>query len=103
MRTPPTHSQAEKDFNALAESYHIEVENDWLGFDPLDNYASKILDAKYDKVNVEDVAAAQSHLTPTQRSDLAKLSKKRLKQFMPDIILCQEYIKILSKRSLNTW
>jgi len=81
MRAPPTQSQAEEDFNALAESYHIEVENDWLGFDPLDNYASKILDAKYDKVNVEDVAAAQSHLTPTQKSDLAKLLKKHEELF----------------------
>ena len=81
MRTPPTHSQAEEDFNALAESYHIQVENDWPGFDPLDNYASKILDAKYDKVNVEDVAAAQSHLTPTQKSDLAKLLKKHEELF----------------------
>ena len=68
MQTPPTHSQTEEDFNALAESYHIEVENDWLGFNPLEYYVSKILDAKYDKVNVEGVAAAQSHLTPTQKT-----------------------------------
>ena len=38
-------------------------------------YASKILDAKYEKVKVEDIVAAQSHLTPNQRDDLAKLLK----------------------------
>ena len=49
MRAPPT-PDTEEDFNAFAESYLIELENEFLGFDPFDNYASKILDAKYEKL-----------------------------------------------------
>jgi len=75
MCVPPTFEQAEEDFNALFKSYLIDIENEWLGFGPLDSYASKILDAKYEKVKVEDIVAAQSHLTPNQRDDLAKLLK----------------------------
>ena len=124
-RALPTPAQTEEVFNALFGSYLVEIENDWLEFDTLDSYASKILDARYEKFNVEDVVVAQSHLTPTQRSDLAKLLKKHwelfsekldlyqhkkmilscsqgLRQYMPDIILCQEYIKTHSERSLNT-
>ena len=81
MRSPPTITQAEEDFNALFESYLIEMENDHFGFEPLDNYASKILDAKYDKVDVKDVAQEQAHLTATQRNDLERLLKKHEKLF----------------------
>ena len=44
MRKPPTLDQEEEDSNVLAESYLIDVENDWLGFGPLANYNLKILD-----------------------------------------------------------
>ena len=81
MRSPPTITQAEEDFNALFESYLIEMENDHFGFEPLDNYASKILDAKYDKVDVKDVAQEQAHLTASQRNDLERLLKKHEKLF----------------------
>ena len=81
MRSPPTITQAEEDFNALFESYLIEMENDHFGFEPLDNYASKILDANYDKVDVKDVAQEQAHLTTTQRNDLERLLKKHEKLF----------------------
>ena len=50
--------------------------NDHFGFDPLDNYASKIEDAKYDSVDVRDVAQEQAHLTTNQRNDLDRLVKK---------------------------
>lgn len=103
------------DFSALAESYLISVENDWLEFDPFDSYVSKIPDAKYDKANIKDVAATQTHLTQDQRNDLEKPFKK-MKNFLvenwdythtkksilnycqslslstPDITLCQKYI-----------
>ena len=71
MRAPPTLEQTEEYFNALFESYLIDIEHEWLRFDPLNSHAPKILDPKYEKVKVEDVAAAQAHLTPTQRDDLA--------------------------------
>jgi len=57
----------------LVERYSIEIENDHFGFEPLDNYASKISDAKYDKVDVRDVAQEQAHLTINQRNDVEHL------------------------------
>ena len=60
MRAPPTPEQAEEDFNTLFESYLIDIENKCLGFDPLDSYASKILDAKYEKVKWRHSAALLS-------------------------------------------
>ena len=57
------------------------MENDHFGFEPLDNYASKILDAKYDKVDVRDIAQEQAHLTAIQRNDLERLLKKHEKLF----------------------
>ena len=74
MRAPPT-SGVEDDFNAYAESLYIEIENEWLGFDPYESYVSQILDAKYDKANLEEIAAEQTHLTKDQRNDLQKLLK----------------------------
>ena len=74
MRAPPTPGE-EEDFNAYAESLYIEVEKDWLGFDPYESYASQILDAKYEKSNLEEIAAAQTHLTQDQRNDLKNLLK----------------------------
>ena len=81
MQSPPTWDQAEEDFNTLVGSYLIGMENDHFWFDPLDNYASEILDAKYDKVDVRDVSQEQAHLTPNQRNDLERLLKKHEKLF----------------------
>ena len=74
MRAPPTPG-GEDDFNAYAESLYIEIENDWLGFDPYESYASQILDVKYEEANLEEIAAAQTHLTKDQRNDLQQLLK----------------------------
>jgi hypothetical protein len=63
----------------LVESYLIETEHDHFGFDPLNNYTSNIFDAKYDKVDVRDVAQEQTHLTGNQRNDLERLLKKNTK------------------------
>ena len=70
---------AKDDFSTLFKSYLIDIENEWLGFDPLDSYASKILDAKYEKKS--GGRAAQSYLTPSQRNNLAKLLKKHEELF----------------------
>ena len=72
MRAPPPLGEGD-DFNAYAESLYIEVEKDWLGFDPYESYASQILDAKYEKSNLQEIAAAQTHLTQDQRNDLRNL------------------------------
>ena len=74
MRAPPTPGE-EYDFNAYAEFLYVETENEWLGCDPYDSYISQILDAKYEKSNLEEIAAAQTHLTQDQRNDLKNLLK----------------------------
>ena len=80
MRAPPTPGE-EDDFNAYAESLYVEIENEWLGFDPYKSYVSQILDAKYEKSDIEEIAAAQTHLTQDQRNVLRKLFKKHEKLF----------------------
>ena len=80
MRASPTPGE-EDDFNAYPKSLYIEVENEWFGFDPSESYVSQILDAKYEKSNLEEIAAAQTHLTKDQRNDLQKLLKKHEKLF----------------------
>ena len=62
MHAAPT-PKTEEDFNAFTDYYLVELENEFLGFKSFDNYASKILDAKYEKVYVEDVAEMQTHVT----------------------------------------
>ena len=47
----------------------------------LDNYATEILDAKYNKIDVNDVVIQQSHLTATQKRDLLELLTKHSKLF----------------------
>ena len=51
---------------------------DW--YDP-DCFATAILDAKYEKVNVEDVAKQLTHLSKLQRDDVHAILKKFTKLF----------------------
>ena len=53
MRAPPI-PNTDEGYNAFAESYSIELENEFLGFNLFNSYTSKILDAKYEKVNARD-------------------------------------------------
>jgi len=46
----------------------LEKTEDWL-----DKYATKILDAKYNKTNVNDVVQQHSHLSASQKKDLLEL------------------------------
>ena len=80
MRAPPT-QDTEEDFNAFAESYLIELKNEFLGFNQFDNYTSKKLTLNMKKVNAKDVVAAQMHLTRDQRSNLKELLRKHTKLF----------------------
>jgi hypothetical protein len=61
-----------KDFLAMAETIEIQFEEDFLGMDWYDPtcYASEILDAKYEKVLVDDVIDQLDHLSAQQTNDL---------------------------------
>ncbi len=67
----------------MAGTIKIQLENlffcmDW--YDPT-CYASKILDAKYDKVLVDDVIDQLDHLNAQQKNDLKQVLNKRVKLF----------------------
>ena len=71
---------------AFMDSYMLDVENEqWLndGNEEIDSYiASTILDAKYEKVDIDTVISENcSHLSPDQQKDLADMLKKHEKLF----------------------
>ena len=62
-----------KEYVAMAESIHISQKDDVFGENWLNSYAdTSILEAKYEKVDIEDVAKQQKHLTITQQQELQK-------------------------------
>lgn len=80
------HETKRTDYIEMMDSFHLQEEEEWLGYDDdyFDNYAmssANILDAKYDKVQIDDVVEEQTHLTDQQREDLRKLLMKYTKLF----------------------
>jgi len=69
------------DLDAMMEAYYLQEEEELLGDDFLDAFATPILDAKYEQVDVDDVADNQKHLTPTQREELKAVFRKYRKLF----------------------
>ena len=62
-----------KEFLAMADAMEVQKEDAFFGDDWLDAYmAQPILDAKYEKVDIPDVVAKQTHLNDTQRVALEK-------------------------------
>ena len=78
--------------------FDFDVKDEYLYNNKIDNYASEILDSKYGKVLVDNVAAMQKHLTPEQQTKLcdvlckhkilfnSKLGKYPYKQFHLELI-----------------
>jgi len=59
------------EYNAIASAYNIQQDDELIGEDWLDSYLTNtILDAKYEKVDLHDVATNQKHLTPYQQNQL---------------------------------
>ena len=52
-------------YQDMEDAMHVQTEDELLGEDWLDNYANEILDAKYNKTDVNEVVKQQSHLTAT--------------------------------------
>jgi hypothetical protein len=73
-----------KDFLAVAETIEIQLEDDFFGMDWYDPtcYASEILDAKYEKVLVDDVIDLLDHLNLQQKNDLKRGSMSILNYLM---------------------
>ena len=61
--------------------YHIQFEDELLGQDWLERYATENLDARQKWTNVEDIVNAQHHLTACQKGDLLDILRQNEKLF----------------------
>ena len=73
----------EKEFLAMADAVHVQQEvDDEYGEEFLENYmSSPIMDAKYEKVSIDDVIAKQTQLSQKQKEDLRAILIKHTKLF----------------------
>jgi hypothetical protein len=67
----------------MAETIEIQLKDDFFGMDLYDPtcYASEILDAKYEKVLVDDVIDQPDHLYTQQKNDLKRVLNEHTKLF----------------------
>ena len=71
-----------KDYQAMAMSHEIQAEEELLGEDWLDSFiAMTILDAKYEKVDIHEVATSQTHLNQEHQDKLEQVLAKYTKLF----------------------
>jgi hypothetical protein len=70
-----------KEFNTMEDMFHIQVEDKILGEDWLECFATEILDAKYDKTDVAEVAKGLTHLKAHQKADLLRVQQENNKMF----------------------
>jgi hypothetical protein len=72
-----------KDFLAMTETIEIQLADDFFGMDWYDPtcYASEILDARYEKVLVDDVIDQLDHLNAQQKNDLKQVLNEHTKFF----------------------
>jgi hypothetical protein len=59
-----------KEFDAMEDMFHIQVEDKIFGEDWLECFTTEILDAKYDKTDVAEVVRGLTHLNTHQKADL---------------------------------
>ncbi len=59
-----------KEFDAMEDMFHIQVEDEIFGEDWLECFATEILDAKYEKTDVAEVMKGLTHLNTHQKADL---------------------------------
>jgi hypothetical protein len=78
-----THTFQSKDFLAMSEIMEIQQEHEFFDMDWYDPhcYATEILDAKYEKVLVDDVINQLTHLNAQQRFGIRHVLNKHTKLF----------------------
>jgi hypothetical protein len=59
-----------KEFDAMEDMFHNQVEDEIFGEDWLECFATEIMDAKYDKADVAEVVKGLNHLNAHQKADL---------------------------------
>ena len=77
----PHRGLTSEDFDHMVDSYFIQHEDELLGQDWLELYATEILDAKYQWTDVQDVVENQHHLTAHQKSNLLDILKRHQTHF----------------------
>ena len=75
----PRRGLTSDDFDHMEDSYFIQHEDELLGQDWLELYATEILDAKYQWTDVQDNIQNQNHLTACQKCDLLDVLKRHQK------------------------
>jgi hypothetical protein len=70
-----------KEFNAMEDMFHIQVEDKIFGEDWLECITTEILDAKYEKTDVAEVVKELTHLIAYQKADLLRVLKENNKVF----------------------
>jgi hypothetical protein len=70
-----------EDFDAMVDSFHIQVENELFGEDWLQNFAVAMLDAKYEYTDVRQMIDQLTHLNMHQKADLLQVLEKHQKMF----------------------
>lgn len=71
----------DSDYAVLAECFMIQTEDELFGEDWMESYVTKILDAKYEKMDIDEVIKVQTHLPISQKEDLRNLLEKHTKLF----------------------
>jgi hypothetical protein len=59
-----------KEFDAMKDMFHIQVEDKLFSEDWLKYFTTKILDAKYEKTDIVEVTKGLTHLNAHQKADL---------------------------------
>jgi hypothetical protein len=62
-----------KEFDAMEDMFHLQVEDKIFGEDWLECFATEILDAKYEKTDVAEVVKTLTHLNAHQKADLLQV------------------------------
>ncbi len=77
------HLLTDKDYISMAELIEVQQEVEFFCVDWYDPtcYASEILDARYEKVSIDEVVKQLSHLTVQQKADIKQVLDKFTKLF----------------------
>ncbi len=68
-------------FDAMEDMFHIQVKVELFGEDWLECFATEILDAKYERTDIAEVAKGLTHLNPHQKADLLWVLQEKDKMF----------------------
>ena len=76
-----------KDYVHMCDTYHLQEEDDFFGEKCLDCCSiDKILDAKYEKLDIQEVLLKQNQLNDSQKQDL-KTCLKNMKKHLTGLLL----------------